>query len=100
VQYLVEIALMIAMWASPIVYAWHQVASTVPSDTIKSIYLANPVTLAVLGFQRVFWVAGDAQPSPSGLVGSLWIALGVGVVLVLVAQRVFARLQGNFAQEL
>ena len=100
VQYLVEIVLMIAFWLSPIVYSWHLVQSEVPSDALLQLYLANPATLAILGFQETFWVAGDAQPAPDNLVMSLWVALGVGAVFVLVAQRVFSRLQGNFAQEL
>lgn len=100
VQYLVEIALMIAFWLSPIVYSWHLVDDTLADGFLKDLYLANPVTLAILGFQETFWVRGDSQPPPDGLGASLWIALGIGAVLVLVAQRVFSRLQGNFAQEL
>ncbi len=100
VQYLVEIALMIAFWLSPIVYSWALVDGELDSAVLKQIFLANPVTLAVIGFQQTFWVSGDSQLVPPHLEASLWIALGVGAVFVFVAQRVFARLQGNFAQEL
>lgn len=100
VQYLVEIALMIAFWASPIVYSWQLVANVLPNETLERLYLSNPMTLAVLGFQRTFWVAGDTQPPPPDLGLSLLVALVVGVFAVWGAQRVFARLQGNFAQEL
>jgi ABC-2 type transport system permease protein len=59
------------------------------------------VTLAVLGFQRAIWVSGhDAVPYPDFLMLRLGIAFVVGVVLIAVFQRVFARLQGNFAQVL
>ena len=79
VQYLVEIALMIAFWASPIVYSWQLVADALPSELLERIYLSNPMTLAVMGFQRTFWVKGDTQPAPPDLGISLVIALVVGV---------------------
>ncbi|NTW42442.1 MAG: ABC transporter permease, partial [Cellulomonadaceae bacterium] len=37
---------------------------------------------------------------PSNLDGRLAIALAVSLVLLWISQRVFARLQGDFAQEL
>lgn len=100
VAYLVDIGLMIAFWASPIVYSWAQVSGQVDSPVLENIYLANPMTLAVMGFQQTFWVGGDGQPVPPNLAAWLWIWLAVGIVFVWVAQRIFVRLQGNFAQEL
>jgi ABC-2 type transport system permease protein len=100
VQYLVEIALMIAFWASPIVYSWQLVSNAIHSNVLEQLYLANPMTLAVLGFQHTFWIAGDTQPPPPDLGLRLGIAFVVGLLAVWGAQRVFARLQGNFAQEL
>ena len=99
VGYLVEVAIMVGFWASPIVYAWHQVSGTV-TGWLLDAYLMNPMTLAVLGFQRTFWVAGDSQEAPGALAERLGVALLVGLVLLWVCQRVFARLQSNFAQEL
>lgn len=117
IQYLVEIGLMIAFWASPIVYSWGLVADKVESGFLRELYLTNPITIAVIGFQQTFWVAGDGgpippgatkeeiqlltpQPVPEALELRLWLWLLVGVVFAFVAQRIFARLQGNFAQEL
>jgi ABC-2 type transport system permease protein len=54
----------------------------------------------VIAFQQTFWVAGDGQPVPPDLVEHLTVALLVSIVLLWVCQRVFARLQSNFAQEL
>lgn len=99
VQYLVEIVLMIAMWASPIIYSWELVQGAF-SPWLQQLYLANPMTLVVLGFQKAFWVAGDAEPIPENLGIGLALALAVSIVLLWVSQRVFARLQANFAQEL
>ncbi len=39
VQYLVDVIIMILFWASPIVYAWKQVADHV-SGTLADVYLA------------------------------------------------------------
>lgn len=98
-QHLVEILLMVLFWISPIVYAWHFVGAQL-NGVLGEIYLADPMTLAVLGMQRALWVAGTDQPIPAHLTIRMLVALGVGLVLLWVAQRIFARLQGNFAQEL
>jgi len=133
VSYLVEIVIMIFFWVSPIVYNWFHVRDTLNSAGITGtsqrlileVYLANPATLAVLGFQRTFWVQGDyaqmrevtrpiceypytevyneaffvPQQVPD-LAARLGLAILVGLLLLWVAHRVFARLQANFAQEL
>jgi ABC-2 type transport system permease protein len=100
VAYLVEIMLMILMWASPIVYSWGLVQNALKGSWVEQVYLANPMTLVVLGFQKAFWVRGDGQPFPDHLGRNLVIAFGVSIVLLWFSQRVFARLQSNFAQEL
>nr|WP_026059525.1 ABC transporter permease [Microbacterium yannicii] len=100
IQYLVEVATMLLFWMSPVVYSWQMVQGIITNPLALEIYTNNPLTLAILGFQRAFWVAGDALPSPSFLALRLLVALLVGLVLLFVAHRVFLRLQGNFAQEL
>ncbi|SDD81716.1 ABC-2 type transport system permease protein [Sanguibacter gelidistatuariae] len=100
IQYLVEIFVMIFFWVSPIVYPWAMFIDNVKSTLIQEVYLANPITLAVLGFQRTFWTAGDAKPVPDHLYFRMGIAILIGIVLLWLCQRVFARLQANFAQEL
>ncbi|MBI9114769.1 ABC transporter permease [Sanguibacter suaedae] len=108
IQYLVEIFIMIFFWVSPIVYSWElftgQVVRSFGEGTMSTflheLYLANPVTLAILGFQQTFWVSGDGKPVPDHLGERMMIAVLVGLALVWLCQRVFARLQANFAQEL
>ncbi|WP_418606715.1 ABC transporter permease [Georgenia sp. SUBG003] len=99
VQYLVEVALMLGFWASPIVYSWQMVDGAV-SSTISQLYLDNPVTIAVLGFQRAVWTAAPEGAFPEDLALRLLVALAVGLVALVVSQRLFATMQGNFAQEL
>src|SRR5450759_1722851 len=101
VQYLVEIVLMILMWASPIVYSWALVQKAlIEHPLLQQLYLANPMTLVVLGFQKAFWVSVDGQPFPEHLGRTLALVFGISIVLLWFSQRVFARLQSNFAQEL
>jgi ABC-2 type transport system permease protein len=100
VQYLVEISLTILFWASPVVYSWRLVSEALGGSWLQDVYLNNPVTLAVLGMQRALWVAGTDEPFPDGLGTRLIISLLIGTVLLWLSQRLFNRLEGNFAQEL
>lgn len=105
VQYLVDVALLILFWASPIVYSWQLLSDGLAGlglqgGWLERVYLANPMTVVILGFQQTFWVAGDGKPAPDDLVARLGVMLAVSLALLWLAQRVFARLQSNFAQEL
>lgn len=99
-QHLVEIAMMLLFWASPIIYPFKFVVDRFGGGWVHELYLANPITLAVLAFQRGAWVAGAHQPFPAHLGVRLVIATLGSLVLLWLAQRVFARVEGNFAQEL
>lgn len=99
-QYLVEVVLLLMMWASPIVYAWHSVRDILGPGILLEIYTNNPVTLGVLGFHEALWTSGSDLAVPDDLMSRMIVALGIGLVLLFVSQRVFAKLQGNFAQEL
>lgn len=106
VQHFVDLALMILFWASPIVYGFRFVHDHLHGNWLEQLYLANPITLAVVAMQRALWGAGStatgdlAQAWPGHLGLRLLIALAVSLVLLWCAQRLFARLQGSFAQEL
>jgi ABC-2 type transport system permease protein len=67
---------------------------------VANVYLCNPITLAIFGLQRTLWRAGADVVMPDSLMARLGIALAAGLVLLFLAQRVFDRLQRNFAQEL
>lgn len=103
-QYLSQILLMLAMWSSPIVYGWTMVRDTFAIAGLPAwaldVYTNSPLTLAVLGFHRAFWVAGTPSDYPGQLLLRMSIAAAIGLVLLWLAQRAFARMQGNFAQEL
>jgi len=103
VSHLVEVAMLVLFWASPILYAAAFVHSVLGGGWLESVYLANPITLGVLGMQKAMWTAGSLDTSqfwPDDLALRMFVALGVSLVLLWIGQRVFARLQGSFAQEL
>lgn len=100
VQYLVEITLMVLFWTTPTVYSWALVQDAVRSSMVESIYLSNPVAVSILAMQRTFWVAGANAPTPENLGLRLAVMLVFGLVFLWIGQRTFARLEGNFAQEL
>jgi ABC-2 type transport system permease protein len=59
----------------------------------------------VLAFQRALWPGGQTEAGAAFYYdGNLYLRLGViivaGIAFVWLAQRIFARSQGNFAQEL
>lgn len=100
VGYLVEVVLLLMLWASPIVYGWSFVRDSIGPGVLLEVYTDNPVTLAVLAFHKAFWLAGGEAAYPELLLLRIAIAIAVGLILLAFAQFVFARLQGNFAQEL
>lgn len=100
VQYLVEILLMLWFWTCPIAYSWKLFLQAAPYTIVQEIYLLNPAAVAIFGFQRTFWVGGDLEPHPAHLGIRLVIMLAIGLVVLVLGQRTFQRLSGNFAQEL
>jgi ABC-2 type transport system permease protein len=114
VEYLVEVGLLIFFWASPIVYSWlYVVDAATRSDLpwLEWVYLLNPMSDAMLAFQVGLWKAGSedrvlgditvhAQQWPADLDLRLLVVTIVGLLLLWFSQRVFSRLQGNFAQEI
>lgn len=103
IQFLVDVVVMLLMWFSPVVYSWTFVRDTFGAaglNWLTQVYISNPLTVAVIGFQEAFW----AIPSGGELLPDLWvrmlISIGVGMVLLWLGQGYFARKQANFAQEL
>jgi ABC-2 type transport system permease protein len=100
IQHLVEILIMVLFWTTPTVYSWHQAHEQLGSGVLGAIYDGNPLAQSALAFQKAFWGAAPADAFPADLAVNLGWSLLVGVLLLWFCQRVFARLQSNFAQEL
>lgn len=115
---IVDLMLLLATWASPVLYAWTMVQDAIveklgwPSWFID-LYMLNPITQAVELYHYAFWrpaseglvasvgYVGDAlTPIPPNLaLNTVWTAL-ISVGVLLLGQLVFRRLEGRFAQDL
>jgi ABC-2 type transport system permease protein len=113
VGHLLNLALLVWFWFTPIVYQGWLVQQKLETIKILGVdawvlYLLNPVAVIVLGFQRALYaiVPGPgADPvlplmSLQGQAGMLLAALGVSTVLLLLAWRSFFHRSGDFAEEL
>ncbi len=89
----------------PMMYPYSLVAERFHGHT--DLYLANPIAVAVLLVQRCFWVpttsdqeATIADSLPDDLFTRGWIALGAALLLLVIAQRVFARFENRIPERL
>ena len=99
---LVDMLLMVATWASPVMYAWTMVQEKVGPGWF-AVYQTNPITIGVELFHYAFWFPttdGSAAMPPA--LFSLWLPVGLGIAtaIVILGQFTFRRLEGRFAQEL
>lgn len=98
---IVELLLLLATWASPVLYFWTMVDDVFP-DWVTEIYLLNPITAGVELFHYAFWypVTDTDLPLPPDLGwNALWSFL-ISAVTLFIGQAVFRRLEGRFAQDL
>lgn len=103
---IVELLLLLATWASPVLYSWTMVRDALATlgwpDWMLEIYLLNPITQAVELFHYAFWypvTQTDLALPPALAINTLWTFL-ISVLVLLIGQAVFRRLEGRFAQDL
>lgn len=103
---IVELLLLLATWASPVLYAWTMVQDAVNKlgwpQWIVELYMLNPITQGVELFHYAFWrpVTETTLTMPPNLAwNTLWTFL-IAVATLLIGQFVFRRLEGRFAQDL
>jgi ABC-2 type transport system permease protein len=104
--HLVELALLMWFWSTPIVYPVKTVLDSFGSLG-ETLYLLNPLTNIVLGFQRAIYAGTSSKALESLPVPGLrWYAfrlLAVGaasLVILMLSWRLFYRRSGDFAEEL
>lgn len=98
---IVELLLLLATWASPVLYFWTMVEKALPDWALR-IYMLNPITEAVELFHYGFWypvTTSDLPLPPDLAINVLWTLL-ISLVSIGIGQLVFRRLEGRFAQEL
>lgn len=100
-QSFVEIIVMCAVWASPVMYQWEMVADKW-SGWFFTIYRLNPITAAVELFHYGIWM--PLEPAGGQVLPDLrsyaLAGLGIAVATLIIGQLVFRRLEGRFAQDL
>jgi len=107
VQHLIGLALLVWFWMTPIVYS----AGTVYTSMVNSrfgitpwrVYLLNPVTWVVMGFQRALYHSDDAVLAPYSaeqLAVGLSIVCVIATVAVYLTWRLYFSMSGDFAEEL
>lgn len=103
---IVELLLLLATWASPVLYAWTMVQEAVDKlgwpQWIVDLYMLNPITQGVELFHYAFWrpVTETTLALPPNLAwNTLWTFL-IALATLLIGQFVFRRLEGRFAQDL
>jgi ABC-2 type transport system permease protein len=115
VRHLMDVVLQLWFWLTPVVYSYeHSIAAPLHRHGISALYFLNPITLIVLTFQRFFYVSTTVRstiaPHPILQILPTWPMstyfylnvglVGIMLVLFLVAESIFGRLEGNFESEL
>jgi ABC-2 type transport system permease protein len=107
---------MVTMWIVPMIYPFEKLATSGlgRNPVFYDLYLSNPLAVGVLLLQRAFWLptALGEQGYPADiddigfpylphhlfLLG--WGMLLVSLVILVLCQRAFRRLEGKFAERL
>ncbi|MGH2578889.1 MAG: ABC transporter permease, partial [Actinomycetota bacterium] len=113
IQHLLNVALLVWFWMTPIVYSAFKVQEVLAGRKILGVslwglYQANPLASIAMGFQRALYgvirPVGSDQVLPevslAWLAGVLAIVLAASVAFLLYTWRRFFDLSGDFAEEL
>ena len=113
-QHLLELALLAWFWMTPIIYPYRFVGDKLPGKGLPEwLFMLNPLTPIVMTFQRAIYNTTTAKDINGGgpinmlpdvgvayhLV-ALTILLAASTVFLVLAMRLFRKLEGNFAEEL
>jgi ABC-2 type transport system permease protein len=92
-------------WSVPMIYPYSIIEERFGG--LADYYLMNPLAEVVLLAQRCFWTGSTSDPAetvrdhiPDNLFAIGFAHLGVALVLLVVAQLVFTRLENKFAERL
>lgn len=121
-QNIVATFMIFTHWIVPMMYPFSRLAtSSMGQSWFYYLYLSNPLTIAVILIQRGVWIPTwpDCSPTvrkfclPDGNASAIgyphlphhvyllgWIMLAVSLVILVLCQRAFTRLEGKFAERL
>jgi ABC-2 type transport system permease protein len=105
IKHIVELLLLAWFWFTPIVWTFRSLAE--PASLAERLALLNPLTPIVLTFQRALYArvgTDEVAIIPDWTVAHHFVlvaAVGVvALVMLVVGEIVFGRLEGDFAEEL
>jgi len=94
-------------WSTPTIYPYSRLAlSSLGGTWFLQLYLCNPISIAVLLFQRCFWAPTvgpqfNGPPNfPPHLIERGLLMFAVSLVFLAFCQRVFSKFEGKFAERL
>jgi ABC-2 type transport system permease protein len=99
----VGVITMFTRWGTPIIYPWTLVPERFGDGWITTLYLANPVTIAVFGMREAFWVPLPDVPDdffPPLPVASLVISVALSIGSLVLGAALVARYQHRIVQRL
>lgn len=109
-EQIVQMIVLISHWAVPQLYPWQKVGEASIPSWVKELYLANPLAEAVILMQRAIWFSTCDRPDadictatsafPDHLTERGLIMVAAGLVFLVLAQRVFSRLESKFPERL
>ena len=104
-QNIVQTLMQFMHFMVPMMYPFTRVyAMHADHPVLYQIYMANPVTQAVLLFQKLFWASLSSKDLSAEFPPDLWvrglITLVVCSGLLWLAQRFFARVEGKFPERM
>jgi ABC-2 type transport system permease protein len=115
-QNIVSTFMVLTTWIVPMIYPFEKVATSGlgHNHVFYSIYMSDPLTIAVVLMQRAFWIptalGKDGFPDQLGDVGFPYLPhnymelgllmLAVSCIILVLCQMVFRRLEGKFAERL
>ena len=99
-QNVVQTLTIFVTWSVPMIYPYERIERLMGGTIWEKVYPANPIANGVVLFQQAFWVptvGPDAPPYPAIMPDDLFTR---GFIILAVAQKVFTRLEGKFAERL
>jgi ABC-2 type transport system permease protein len=116
-QHLLNVALTVWMWATPIVYEYRLISDKIQQHMslmpLFILYRLNPITPITMTFQRIFYASTSPKgkggvvvhilPDHAGQWWYLWqllLVIAFALALLAFALRTFGKMEGDFAEEL
>ena len=105
-QNIVQTFSIFVTWSVPMIYPYDRIQNLFQGSWAEQLYLANPIANGVMCFQQLFWVPTVPENSelpvvmPDYLLTRGLVVLAVCVLVLGMAQIMFSRLEGKFAERL